>query len=147
MAKLKVAKTNSGTLGLNAGQQVDKYVSPILVGGAHIGGTGGIDSQAGNQIAVTVKVGANTAGAGSIITQKGAHKFRVTDGTHEGTCTLVDLDTPTAPNTMSIVCTLLSTSTFHASRITNKYVYDFAGNRYRYHLATATATFVQVASA
>lgn len=147
MAKLKITKTNAGTEGLNAGQEVDKYVSSILVGGAHIGGTGGIDSQVGYQIATTVKVGANTAGAGSIITQKGAHKFRVTDGTHVGTCTLVNLATPTAANTMSIVCTKSDTTTFQASRITNKYVYDFAGNRYRYHLAAATTTFVQVASA
>ena len=38
-------------------------------------------------------------------------------------------------------------STFQASRITNKFVYDFAGNKYRYKLAAATATFVSVAYA
>jgi hypothetical protein len=35
----------------------------------------------------------------------------------------------------------------YASRITNKFVYDFAGNKYRYRLAAPDDTFVQVASA
>ena len=36
------------------------------------------------------------------------------------------------------------TSTLYASRINNKYVYDFIGNKYRYHLAVPDSTFVRV---
>jgi hypothetical protein len=41
-----------------------------------------------------------------------------------------------------------SNTAFAASRITNKFVYDFSGNRYRYVLAptVAGATFANVAS-
>jgi hypothetical protein len=138
MAKLKITKNNGTT---------DAHVSPTLVNGSNIGGTGGLTSQTGLQIRPTVKIASNSAASGSILTQKGAHKFRVTDGTNTGICELVNLATPTAANTMSIVVTKADTSTFRASRITNKFVYDFAGNKYRYHLAAADATFVSVASA
>jgi hypothetical protein len=222
MAKLKIAKTNSVS-----GQIVDAYVSPTIIDGNHVGGTGGLTSITGKQIQPTVKIGANSASTGSIEFQKGAHKFRVTDGTNVGTCTLVNLATPTASNTMSIqvntavltgasanayVASGASTSayvtgftvagpvalavgqvvtgtgatgtvtitaingagnvtvgytsqtfanvasgtfntTVYASRITNKFVYDFGSdvagnpNKYRYRLATPDSTFVQVASA
>jgi len=36
------------------------------------------------------------------------------------------------------------TNTRYAARINNKYVYDFSGNRYRYHLAIPDSTFVRV---
>ena len=134
MAKLKIA-------GINNGVPTDRS-SP---GG--IGGVGGLTSLSGNQIQPTVKIGSASAASGSIIAQKGMHKFRVTDGTTTGTCTLVNLATPTVANTMSIVVTKSDASTFQASRITNKFVYDFAGNKYRYKLAAATATFVSVAYA
>jgi hypothetical protein len=48
---------------------------------------------------------------------------------------------------MSIVVTKADATTFRASRITNKFVYDFAGNKYRYWFAAANATFVSVANA
>jgi hypothetical protein len=222
MAKLKIAKTGpSGTL-------KDQYVSPTIIDGAHIGGTGGDTGQTGQQIQGTAKVGSNSAAACFIVAQKGTHKFRVQDAsTNVGTCTLVNLATPTVSNTMSIqvntavltgasanayVASGASTSayvtgftvagpvalatgqvvtgtgatgtvtilninsssnitvgytsqtfsnvvagtfntTVYASRITNKFVYDFGNdgngnpNKYRYRLATPDATFVQVKSA
>ena len=244
MAKLKITHNNNGT-------PTDAYVSPTLVGGAHFGGTGGVTTQSGYQIQPTVKVGSNTATTGNILFQKGSHKFRVSDNANPnniGTCTLVNLPTPTVPNTMSIQVntaslggananayvssgastsayityntanlnayssptvgqfvfgtgatgnvtvtainatvgsvanitvtyasqtfanlTYLTNTTistgFMASRITNKYVWDFGSdgslndnisggfnpNRYRYHLSAPTAAttgqFVQVASA
>jgi hypothetical protein len=36
------------------------------------------------------------------------------------------------------------TNSRQAARINNKYVYDFSGNRYRYHLAIPDSTFVRV---
>jgi hypothetical protein len=134
MAKLKIASINNGV-------PTDRGIASGL------GGVGGLTSLSGNQIQPTVKIGSASAASGSIIAQKGMKKFRVTDGTNTGTCTLVNLATPTVANTMSIVVTKSDASTFQASRITNKFVYDFAGNKYRYKLAAATATFVSVAYA
>ena len=240
MAKLKITHNNNGT-------PTDAYVSPTLVGGVHFGGTGGNTTQTGYQIQPTVKIGTNSATTGNILFQKGSHKFRVSDNAspnNVGTCTLVNIPTPTASNTMSIqvntaylggananayVSSGASTSAyitynvsnlaaysgptvgqfvfgtgatgnvtvtainstvggvgnitvsypsqtfanisyltnttintgFMACRITNKFVYDFGSdgnlsdningsynpNKYRYHLAGPTTTFVQVASA
>lgn len=132
MAKLKIAKTNSGIH--------DAYTSPTLISGNHIGGVGGIVSQAGPQIHPQVKVGSASATDGSILRQKGTHKFLVTDGTNKGICTLVNLATPTAPNTMSIGIVLANSTTLYASKITNRWVWDFAGNKYRYWPAAATTS-------
>jgi len=79
--KLKITKNNATT---------DKYVSPILIGGNPIGGTGGNTSQTGYQISPQVYVTGGSSVAGSIQRQKGAHKFYVYDGTRFGTCTLVN---------------------------------------------------------
>ena len=133
MAKLKIANTNSVT-----GQVVDSYTSPTLISGNHIGSVGGITSQVGPQIHPQVKIGTHAATDGSILCQKGAHKFLVTDGTYTGICKLVNLATPTVANTMSIGIILANTTQLQASRITNRWVYDFAGNKYRYWTAAAT---------
>jgi len=98
MAKgLKITKTEAAT-----GQIHDRYTSSQYINSAYVGGTGGLTSQTGRQIAPRVKIGSNAEAAGSIDQQKGAHKYRVTDGTNIGTCTLVNLATPTAADTMSI---------------------------------------------
>jgi len=212
--KLKITKTNNGVT-------TDKYVSPTIVDGAHIGGTGGLTSQAGYQIQPQVYVTGGSSLPGSIVRQKGAHKFQVTDGTLTGKCTLTNspnlaagqmnilinlstipsanvaaanvaggatstyvtwgttstgpIATPrvsdyiigftgtagvaqvTAVNTSSNVTIAVSgnvaaqtaniTDSTYANRITNKFVYDFNGNKLRYRLATPDATFVQVQSA
>lgn len=79
--KLKITKNNGAT---------DKQVSPILVGGQPIGGTGGNVSQTGNQIQPQVYITGGSSTAGSIQSQKGAHKFLCYDGTRFGTLTLVN---------------------------------------------------------
>jgi len=215
--KLKITKTNSGIH--------DQYVSPTLVNGSHIGGTGGLTSQTGLQIQPQVYVTGGSSLAGSIVRQKGAHKFKVTDGTLNGTCVLtnnpnlvagqmnilvnlntaaaniaaanvaggatsttVTYDTRTAvtgPVAMPrvgdyviwtspsaniggvVAVTAVNGSTFtigtignvaaatgvtvttstYANRISNKFVSDFNGTKFRYHLAAPDATFVQVQSA
>jgi hypothetical protein len=299
MAKLKITKTRTGALGYEASAtiMVDRYAMTTQIPtGTYVGGTGGFTAQTGRQIQPTVKAGAAGATTGSIIAQKGAHKFLVSDenagntivagkeyristvgttdwtafggpaiattndffsainsGTATGSgqvqnvavCTLVNLATPTAANTMSIVCTAANvsnanigniganlslnrttayltwnagdvvggtanfeigqtinlinsgvtgavtiaavtsssnltistvaqtisanttafTATFQASKISSKYVFDFLNggtaessstggftgannpNRFRYHLAAPTDTFVQVAYA
>lgn len=158
MAKFKIQKTNGSTV-------VDSYANNQTLNssgsadaaGTHEGGVGGYTSQTIPTIQPTVKVRSATATTGSIIFQKGAHKFQVSDentvadesvtvgneyrinavgtttdwaamgaganantndvftalaigagnGTVQnvGTCTLVNLVTPTAANTMSILCT------------------------------------------
>lgn len=164
MAKLKIQKTNQ-TSGFTT-NIVDSYANNQKLDtlgiasdtGTHEGGVGGYTSQTVPTIQPTVKVGSATATTGSIIFQKGAHKFQVSDentiqdenlvagqeyrissvgstnwglfgagpnantndvftataagsnsgsGTAQnvGTCTLVNLVTPTAANTMSILCT------------------------------------------
>ena len=56
------------------------------------------------------------------------------------TCTLVNLSVPMAPSTMTITGYTTSNTAFNASRITNKYVYDFGGNKYLYRHDTQVAT-------
>lgn len=132
--KLKISNRPTG-----GGQQTDMYTSPTLISGNHIGSVGGIHTLPGPQIVANVKIGsANVSTSGSLVAQKGAHKFRVTDGTNTGTCTLVNLATPTVVNTMSIGIILANTTVLNASRITNRWVYDFSGNKYRYWTADAT---------
>ena len=131
MAKLKITTTGQ------TNQIKDAYVSPTIIDGAHYGGTGGLTSQTGLQLQPQVKVGTNSATAGSILFQKGAHKFRVQDaaGTPNiGTCTLVNLATPTASNTMSLQVNLATLSgatvtSYTASTSTTAYVtgYTLAG--------------------
>jgi hypothetical protein len=210
--KLKITK-NSGT--------TDAAVSPIQVGGSYIGGTGGITSQTGQQILPQVYITGGSSLAGSIVRQKAAHRFLVTDGTLTGQCYTVNSPnlsagqmnilvnlwsmtanvaaassptgatstyvtwtaTPTGPITMprqgdyiigfsgtAAVAQILSvnsasnvtiavsgnvssqtgvsiTESTYASRITNKTIRDFNGNKFFYHLAAPTATYVQVQSA
>lgn len=87
MAKLKIKNTD------NSGQVHDSFTSPTLINGNHIGGVGGLTSQAGLQIKPTVFVTGGSALPGSILSQKGAHKFRVSDGTLTGQCKLVNSTT------------------------------------------------------
>ena len=100
MAKLKITATDS------SGQIHDRYTRPTSINSALTGGTGGKTNQTGRQISPQVKVGSNAVASGSILAQKGAHKFRALDTTgatgNSGICTLVNLATPTASNTMSI---------------------------------------------
>lgn len=209
--KLKIAKNST----------VDQHVSPTLVNGTNVGGTGGLTSQAGQQIQPQVFVTGGSQTTGSILAQKGAHKFKVTDGTLKGITTLVNSGglsagqmsievnastitsatiatysggapgftyvtfTPsnvTGPaatprvgdhlngfsgnGTAVMVTGIVSagnvqvsvvgnvttqtgtlTDSFYASRISNKFVSDFNGVKFRYHLAAPDATFVQVTSA
>jgi hypothetical protein len=145
MAKLKIAaKESNGILH-------DQYTGP-----SKLGGTGGanqaITSTGVKTIAIAYNTTANAQIAnGYIVAQKGAHKFRVVDqsAANATTVTLVNATgnlrtasqgTITGYNTSNVA--------FNASRITNKFVYDFAGNKMRYVLSPTVAGngFANVAS-
>lgn len=220
MAKLKITQTST------SGQLVDAYVSPTLINGTHFGGTGGNTAQTGQQIRPTVFIAGGSQLVGNILAQKGAHKFRVTDGTLVGICTLANTGTLaagqmnititkatyTAANlaaanvvggatttymtyatanvagpapikigdpivgfvgnattsyvtafnatvaglanvTVSITGNVIAQNAVnvsqqeYATRISNKFVYDFDGEKFRYHLSAPDSIFVQVGSA
>lgn len=99
MAKLKITKTNSVS-----SQIVDQYVSPTLVNGSHVGGTGGNTSQTGSQIQGQTYVEGSSSQQGYIIAQKGAHKFLVEDALGaRGICTLVNSPDPASEQMNSLI--------------------------------------------
>ena len=160
MAKLKIQHTSVSSI------TTDRFVSPVTISGNHVGATGGNVSQTGSQIAANVFIGAGPqVTTGFIVKQKGAHKYRVNDGSGNlADCKLVNAAllanaTLTTSNTMSVAITLANAAVIYASRITNRWVYDFNGNKYRYWTAAATTSnsypvdarasntaFVQIAS-
>lgn len=170
MAKLKIQKLNgSTTVDSYANNQKLTSAGVASDAGTHEGGVGGYTSQTIATIQPTVKVRTADASVGSIIAQKGAHKFQVSDentvndedvtvgytyrindagtttnwqamgagpnantnevftaiavGAGDGTvqsvgeCTLVNLVTPTAANTMSILCTAANVSNANIANI------------------------------
>jgi hypothetical protein len=116
MAKLKIQKTNSVTSTV-----VDSYVSPTLINGNHIGGTGGDNSQTVPTIRCSfLRSTASAVDTGYILFQKGMRKFEVNNTSDANTtvATLVNkLSTElTAANTMSIVAT---TATIVGANVAN----------------------------
>jgi len=109
MAKLKITSTTSVTnvtYPQNANAPGDRYAGPQYINSAYVGGTGGLTSQAGRQIQGQVYVKGSSSQQGSILLQKGAHKFRVQDaGGKQGVCTLVNSPNPIAGQ-MNILLTL-----------------------------------------
>jgi hypothetical protein len=141
MAKMKIAKTHSTT-----SQVSDQYVSPTQVTSSsttdHVGAVGGNKVQVGPQLHVQVRVRGQAAAEGSILLMKGSHKHYVMDAAgHKGQCTLVNkAKADLAAGEMSITVTT-ATGSFYASKITNRFVWDFSDTpkKYRYwHNATAT---------
>ena len=140
MAKLKVAKTHSVT-----GQVSDQYISPVQVTSSgttdHAGAVGGDKQQVGAQVHAQVRVAGQSAAEGSILLMKGAHKHYVMDAAgNKGQCTLVNkAKASLSAGEMSIKATKADATTFYVKKITNKFVWDFSNNKYRYwHNATAT---------
>jgi len=105
MAKLKIANQTTQTSVTYPQPEGDRFVSPTLVNGYHVGGVGGLTSDTGLQIQPQVYLTGGSSTTGSIVAQKGAHKFRVTDGTRTGDCTLVNSPNLTAGQ-MNILITL-----------------------------------------
>lgn len=82
-SKLKISKTPVGNTGTGT-TRTDRYTGPNQITSSGVtgypGGVGGIYTQSGPQIHAQVDIG-NGATDGSLLTQKGAHKFLCTDGT------------------------------------------------------------------
>lgn len=89
--KLKISKTPTGKTGPSGAQRTDQYTGPKQITSGSItgypGGVGGVYTQAGPQIHAQVNTG-NGATDGSLLRQKGAHKFYCSDGTTKAICTL-----------------------------------------------------------
>jgi hypothetical protein len=118
MAKLKIVNQTSQTSVTYPQPEGDRFISPTLINGLHYGGVGGITTYTGLQIKPTVKIGSNSAAAGNIIAQKGAHKYRVNDGTNTGICVLTN-STTLAANQMNLwanVC-IIPSATMASSNV------------------------------
>ena len=89
MAKFKIQKTRTGAPGYEASATivVDSYANNQKLdssgtasdSGYHEGGVGGYTSQTIATVQPTVKIRSASATTGSIISQRGAHKFQVAD--------------------------------------------------------------------
>lgn len=77
-----------------------------------------------------VKIAENDEADGTIIRQKGAKKFLVTDGTNTGICILSDIDDGNLANGTMTVCITHSNKEVRLEYLSNKYGVDFEGNRY-----------------
>lgn len=90
---------------------------------------GGAVSKAGIQLSVKANLSGSVVTAG-LIQQKKQHSFVVVDNAgNKAECKLVNTATP-AVGEMSLKVTPISGPTFFASKITNRFIWDFAGNRY-----------------
>lgn len=118
MAKLKIQKTNTVA---NPDITVDSYVSPTLINGNHIGGTGGDNSQTVPTIQCSfLRDVGGAVDTGYIIFQKGMRKFEVNNTSDANTtvATLVNKLSSelTAANTMVITAT---TATITGANVAN----------------------------
>lgn len=160
MAKLKIAHKTNSTL-------IDQHISPTQVNGTYLGGTGGANQTLTSTGVKTIAVAYNNSANvqvntdGYIVAQKGIRKFLAANVATASVKTsayttvvklvnAVDANGRSA-NQGTIACYSPANVAFNASRITNKFVYDFATppNRYRYVLSDTVAGngFANVASA
>jgi hypothetical protein len=95
------------------------------------GVVGGDTSLSVAQIECLVKIGTNPESVGSIVRQKGASKYLVTDGTNQGICSLSD-EVPGAlsDGAMTVTITKLDTTTARLKNFTNHFGYDFTNTGY-----------------
>ena len=143
MAKLKITESST----------VDTGYPQVF------GGTGGKPStitSGPKTINVVYNTAANAAvSAGYVVAQKGARKFLCANsavGDDSTDLTVVTLVDKTSANLLAgegrIACYNTSNVAFNASRITNKYVYDFNGGKYIYKIDTvATDSWANVSVA
>ena len=74
-----------------------------------------------------VKIAENDEAAGTIIRQKGAKKFLVTDGSNTGGCVLSDLADGDLENGTMTVCIVHNDKEVRLEYLSNKYGVDFKG--------------------
>ena len=90
-------------------------------------------SQGGKQLVARAKISTNHRSA-SLIRQKNSTSFKVLDSSGEtGICKLVDkANKDLLAGEMTISVTPATGTTFNAARITNRFVWDFSDQRYRW---------------
>jgi hypothetical protein len=146
-----------------AHKQANGTLSDQADGTAGFGGTGGqsrtITSTGAKTLDVQYNTTGNTAVAhGYIIAQKGKRKFLVANATTNATgisgtqVTVIQLVNKAAgalsTGEGTITAYNTSNTAFNVSRISNRFVHDWSGNKYIYKINTvATATNANVASA
>jgi hypothetical protein len=137
---LKIAKYYSESgITLDQGYPNDHTNTNNDFDGDYPGVVGGNDVSL--NVVVRVKIGSNSEADGYILRQKAKRKYIVTDGTHTGTCTLVDKnDASLAADEMTVTVTDAGSSTFRLAYLTNKWGVDFNGVKYLLSFfSTATA--------
>lgn len=146
MAKMKISRTPSGNTGTGT-TRTDQFISPTQVTSLtttdYAGAVGGVYVQAGPQFHVQCYVKGAGQAEGGILLAKGGHKFYVQDAAgNKGQCTLVNKAKGSLlAGEMSITVTKADSSTFYASKITNKFVWDFSATPKKYrHWHNSTAT-------
>ena len=81
------------------------------------------------KLKLRVKIGARSETDGFIVRQKGSKKFivaEVADSTKYGVCTLVKNTGSLGNNECSLLCVTDDSTSFYASKITNRFVWNFA---------------------
>jgi hypothetical protein len=108
----------------------------------------GVLSQAGLQLAVKANLSGTPNVTCSLIQQKKQREFRVQDASsNTALCTFVDkAATACLEGEMMITITPSSGTAFRAKKITNRYVWDFAGNRYMWTFNATTGKVVAEAA-
>jgi len=103
-------------------------------GGQYYGVVGGTDTLSTYDhpvLKVRVKIGGNSEADGYIISQKGASKYLVSDGSNTGVCVLANTaDSSLADDTMTITAQDSGSTEFRIKRMSNKWALDFSDNRY-----------------
>lgn len=101
-------------------------------------------SATGKQLLVKAKVGA-AAGNASLIQQKNQYSFRVAlvAGGAQAICRFVNKATASLlAGEMNLTVTPASGPTFYAKKITNRYLWDFNGNRFMWSFDPVTGKVV-----
>ena len=80
--------------------------------------------------------GGTSAVTSQVVAQKGSRRYKVTNGQGHGVCTLVT--TVPVAGQMTIVATKPDSSTFNVAKLTEKVVYDAAGNRFEWSFSAAS---------
>lgn len=104
---------------------------------------GGLTSNTGKQISVRARV-TTTHRAASLMKQKNQYSFHIEDSTGEkGICRLVNkANGSLLAGEMNLVATPAVGPTFRLKKITNRFCWDFTGNRYRWAFDPASGKVV-----
>ena len=126
---------------INAGSGYENAPAVIIEGdGSDASATSSltITSQPGLKATAFLPVenGGASAVTSQILTQKGSRRYKVVNAQGTGVCKLVT-GVPVAGE-MTITATNPDTSTFKIAKLTEKLVYDAAGNRYEWGFAAAS---------